>query len=218
MPSQLPPCRATALFIALTLQKGKRSFSPSLSVCLSILIVFFGVFYFLNVLIPHLEGELRLSPQLLWQPLFASEKVHLKGPTKCATTCLGIVFHLASTENMGMWKTGSGSSELVVGRTLFSLFYCYIEFNSGLMDKFTSVYHQSLCAWIYYFEVMIVAIVKPCLDSFQQHIFPLVRDPTNHTAIYVRIGVKSNKNKQINKKKTIKLLPQTDNVFLVFSN
>lgn len=61
--------------------------SLSVSVCLSVLIVFFRVFYFLNVLIPHLEGELRLSPQLLWQPLFASEKVHLKGPTKCVTTC-----------------------------------------------------------------------------------------------------------------------------------
>lgn len=96
MPSQLPPCRATALFIALTPQEGKRSFSDSLSVCLSLLIVFFGVFYFLNVLIPHLEGELRLSPQLLWQPLFASEKVHLKGPTKCATTCLSIVLHRCS--------------------------------------------------------------------------------------------------------------------------
>lgn len=116
MPSQLPPCRATALFIALTPQKGKRSFPPSLSVCLSVFIVFFGVFYFLNVLIPHLEGELRLSPQLLWQPLFASEKVHLKGPMKCATTCLGIVLHLASTANMGIWEMWGESSLMVMGK------------------------------------------------------------------------------------------------------
>lgn len=101
MPSQLPPCSATALFIALTPQKRQKIF-PSLPVLLSILIVFVGVFYFLNVLIPHLEGELRLSPQLLWQPLFASEKVHLKGPTKCATTCLGIVLRLASTANISI--------------------------------------------------------------------------------------------------------------------
>lgn len=84
----------STFFLGRPSRKSKRSFSPS--VCLSVLIVFFGVFYFLNVLIPHLEGELRLSPQLLWQPLFASEKVHLKGPTKCATTCLGIVLHLVS--------------------------------------------------------------------------------------------------------------------------
>ncbi len=82
------PCRSTGT---------KRLVSVSVS-------VFCGVFYFLNVLIPHLEGELRLSPQLLWQPLFASEKVHLKGPTKCAKTCFGIVLHLASTANTGLWE------------------------------------------------------------------------------------------------------------------
>lgn len=36
-------------------------------------------------------------PQLLWQPLFASKKVRLRGQKKKgATTCLGIVLHLAS--------------------------------------------------------------------------------------------------------------------------
>lgn len=67
--------------------------SSSLLPFLPLPIAFIWVFYFLNVLIPHLEDELCLSPQLLWQPPFASEKVHLRGPTKCATTCIGILLH-----------------------------------------------------------------------------------------------------------------------------
>lgn len=67
--------------------------SSSLLPFLPLPIAFIWVFYFLNVLRPHLEDKLRLSPQLLWQPPFASEKVHLRGPTKCATTCIGILLH-----------------------------------------------------------------------------------------------------------------------------
>lgn len=67
--------------------------SSSLLPFLPLPVAFIRVFYFLNVLIPHLEDKLCLSPQLLWQPPFASEKVHLRGPTECATTCIGILLH-----------------------------------------------------------------------------------------------------------------------------
>lgn len=101
------------------------SLSPPCSVCLRALIVFCGVFYFLNVLIPHLEGELRLSPQLLWQPLFASEKVHLKGADKM---CNNMPRHCASLSECSkhghvrdvMWVVSGGDGG--GGEVLFVLF------------------------------------------------------------------------------------------------
>lgn len=136
--AKLPPSRATVLFIASLLKKAKIFLSLPRHLYLSVLIVFFGVFYFLNVLIPHLEGELRLSPQLLWQPLFASEKVHLKGPTKCATTCLCIVLHLPSTANMGIWEIWGGSSEVREWKCLIGdifLFLLTYLFNLYRLNK-----------------------------------------------------------------------------------
>lgn len=92
-------------FLYLHSSKSDLPLRPSSSVA-PFLFVFFVVFYFL---IPHLEGKLRISLQLLWQPLFASEKVHLKGPTKCATVCFGIVLNLPRTADMSTWGIRGGS-------------------------------------------------------------------------------------------------------------
>lgn len=78
-------------FIALAPQKEESP--PPLPICLYILIVFCGVLYFLHVLIPHLEDELLFfRPQLLWQPLFASKKVRLRGQKKVQQNALALRF------------------------------------------------------------------------------------------------------------------------------
>lgn len=138
IPNQPLPCRAAALFIALTHQKGKRSFLTSCFVCLSPLIVFFGAFYFLYVLISRLKGEQRLSPQLLWQPLFASQKVHLKGTTKCETICFGIVLHLANVEKSGCMKTQKKSAGFFVAAKKGGGFSAFV-FNYSVIFKHVSL-------------------------------------------------------------------------------
>lgn len=64
-------------------------------------------------------------------------KVHLKGPTKCATTFLVIVLHLASTTKMGKWEiwgwtpwwwwVGWGSKWKRLMNCLFPFFLLFIK-------------------------------------------------------------------------------------------
>lgn len=125
MPSQLPLCRATELFIAL-LKKAERYPPPPHSLSVSLPLRSHCVLW--NApLLKCSYSPFRRRATFWTHSYHGNPYLHLKSAfkggrgAKC-TTCFGVVFLLASAENMGVRGNECGSSQLVKDDLV--LFFC----------------------------------------------------------------------------------------------